>query len=133
MAKRKRSRSRRYGRRFKRRASKAKVPFEVLIAGGSIPFTPAADGFASIYEAAQQNDITGVIDNLKVGFLGMEPARNTSQFNLMAAINPLDFNHARFSKMLMYAALIGMVRRKVSGRYTNKLFAKIPLIGRWVS
>jgi len=113
--------------------TKAKIPFEVLIAGGSIPFTPAADGFASIYEAAQQGDMTGVIDNLKVGFLGMDPARNASQFNLMAAINPFDFNHARFSKMLMYAAIIGTVRKKLSGRYTNKLFAKIPLIGRWVS
>lgn len=132
MTKKKRSR-RSYGRRFKRRVSKAKIPFEVLIAGGSIPFTPAASGFASIFDAAQSGDMTGVMDNLKVGFLGMDPARNASNFNLMAALNPFDMEHARYSKMLIYSGLLGSIRRKFTGRYTNKLFSKIPLIGRWVS
>jgi hypothetical protein len=133
MAKRKQSRSRRYGKRFKRKASKAKIPFEVLIAGGSIPFTPAASGISSIFDSAQNGDFVGVADALKVGFLGMKPARNTSEFDLMAAINPFNFESARYTKMLIYAGLIGSIRRKISGRYTNKLFAKIPLLGRWVS
>jgi hypothetical protein len=133
MAKRKQSRSRRYGRRFKRKASKAKVPFEVLIAGGSIPFTDAASGISSPYDRAVNGDYVGVMDALKVGFLGFEPGRNTQTMNIMAALNPFDFEHARYSKMLLYAGLLGTVRKKLTGRYTNKLFAKIPLIGRWVS
>lgn len=131
---RKRKISRRsYGKRFKRRASKAKIPFEVLIAGGSIPFTDAAPGVSSPFNRAQAGDFVGVMDALKVGFLGMNPARNASEFNLMAALNPFDFEHARYSKMLLYAGLMGSIRRKFTGRYTNKLFSKIPLVGRWVS
>jgi hypothetical protein len=129
----KKSRKRSYGRRFKRRASKAKMPFEVLIAGASIPFTPAATGYRGIYDAAINGDMIGVMDELKTGFLGFDPARNTQTFNLMAALNPFDFEHARFSKMLLYAGLLGSVRKKLTGRYTSKMFSKIPLIGRWVS
>jgi hypothetical protein len=132
MAKKKRSR-RSYGRRFKRHVSKAKIPFEVLIAGGSIPFTDAASSISSIYDSARIGDFVGVADALKVGFLGMKPARNASEFDLMAALNPFNFESARYTKMLIYAGLLGGIRKKLSGRYTNKLFAKIPVIGRWVS
>lgn len=133
MAKRKVSRRKSYGRRFKHKASKAKIPFEVLIAGGSIPFTPAASGFSSIYDSATRGDVTGIMDNLKVGFLGFDAQRDTQSFDLIKALNPFDFEHARFSKMLLYAGIMGSIRRKFTGRYTNKLFSKIPIIGRWVS
>ena len=137
MVKKKNGRVRRYFRKVRKGyyagRTKAKIPFEVLIAGGSIPFTPAASGISSIFDSAQNGDFVGVADALKVGFLGMKPARNTSEFDLMAAINPFNFESARYTKMLIYAGLIGSIRKKLSGRYTNKLFAKIPLIGRWVS
>jgi hypothetical protein len=123
-------RSRRYGRRLKRRFSKAKVPFETLIAVGAIPWTAAAPSWSTPFEYMQQGNITGVMHSLKKGFIGMEP---DGKMDLMKTLNPFDMDNARYTKMIMIATLIGMVRRKITGRYTAPLFKKIPLIGRIVS
>ena len=132
MARRKRSypRVRRYGRRLKRRFSKAKAPFEMLIAGAAIPFTPAARGWATPYDYAMQGNITGIMHNLKNGFLGIDADQS---FDLFRTLNPFDMDRARYTKMLIYAGIIGSIRRKITGRYTAPLFKKIPLIGRFVS
>jgi hypothetical protein len=117
-------------RRLKRRVSKAKVPFETVIAAGLIPFTPADSGWGSTpFSCLQTGDITGLTNHLKSGFLGM----TGNNFDIAAALNPFNMNSARYSKMILYASLLGMVRRKITGRYTAPLFKKIPLIGRIVS
>jgi hypothetical protein len=120
---------RRYGRRLKRRFSKAKVPFETLIAAGVIPFTPAQTGWRSDWLLS--GNLQEITNQLKSGFLGMDI--NTGAIDIMGALNPFEMNKARFSKMLLYASLLGMVRRKITGRYTAPLFKKIPIIGRIVS
>lgn len=122
--------SRRYGRRLKRRFSKSKVPFETLIAAGLIPFTPADSGWGSTpFSCLQTGDITGLTNHLKSGFLGM----SGNDFDIFGALNPFDMNRARYSKMILYGSLLGMVRRRITGRYTAPLFKKIPVIGRIVS
>ena len=121
--------SRRY-RRLKRRFSKAKVPFETLIGVGLVPFTPAEPGWRTPIECLQQGSMDGIADALKSGFLGMDRSGN---IDLMRTLNPFDMNKARYTKMIILASLIGVVRRKITGRYTAPLFKKIPIIGRIVS
>jgi hypothetical protein len=122
-------RSRRYGRRLKRRFSKAKVPFETLIAVGTIPFTPAQSGWSSNW--LMSGNIQEITNQLKSGFLGMDISNGS--IDLMRALNPFDMERARFTKTIMYATILGMIRRKITGKYTAPLFKKIPVIGRIVS
>ena len=130
MARKRSSRSRRYGRRLKRRFSKAKVPFETLIAVGTIPFTPAQSGWGTPLAGLQAGNYESVMNQMKSGFLGMDPNGN---LDLFAALNPFNMERARYTKTIIYATLLGMVRRKITGRYTAPLFKKIPIIGRFVS
>jgi hypothetical protein len=122
--------ARRYGRRLKRRFSKAKVPFETLIAVGTIPFTPAQSGWATPLSDLQAGKLDSVMSHMKSGFLGMDP---NGSIDIMGALNPFNMERARYTKTIIYATLLGMVRRKITGRYTAPLFKKIPLIGRIVS
>jgi len=131
MARKRSSRSRRYGRRLKRRFSKAKVPLETLIAAGTLPWTAAQTGWGTPFDCATRGDIDGIMLNLKSGFLGMP--NGSSGIDLMAALNPFDMECARYTKILTYATILGMIRRKITGRYTAPLFKKIPFIGRFVS
>lgn len=130
MVKKKRSRRRRLG-RFRKRIGKAKIPFETLIGAGAIPFTPAQSGWGSPFEFIQTGNFVGVMDSLKSGFLGMDPW--TGQIDFASLINPFSFEKGRYVKMLVGATLVGMVRKKLVGRYTTPLLKKIPFIGRWVS
>ena len=128
----------RYGGRLKRRFSKAKVPFEVLIAAGTIPFTPAQSGCMTPMEALQQGNMVELMAQLKSGFLGIDifgssRGGTVGGPNIMGLLNPFDMEVGRFSKTLLYAGIIGSIRRKITGRYTNPLFKKIPLIGRIVN
>jgi len=142
MAKRKRAsgprrrfpRVRRYGRRLKRRFSKAKVPFEVLIGAATIPFTPAQSGCMTPLEALQAGNMTELVSQMKSGFLGVDIFGSSGGGpDVMRMLNPFDMERGRYTKTLIYAGLIGMVRRKITGRYTTPLFKKIPLIGRIVN
>jgi len=129
-------RVRRYGSRLKRRFSKAKVPFEVLIGAATIPFTPAQTGCMTPMEALQQGNMIELMNQLKSGFLGIDiwnRGAGGAGPNIMGLLNPFDMECGRFTKTLLYAGLIGMVRRKITGRYTSGLFKKIPLIGRIVN
>lgn len=119
--------SRKYG---KRRWKDTKMPFETVVVGVTIPFTPAADGFGSIFECIQSGDIQGIIDNLKCGFLGYEPTRGTTQINFAAALNPFDLNHARFTKEIMYSVILYKFRKAITGNSMTNLVRKIPWIGR---
>lgn len=128
MAKKKGKPKRRFYKKRKRRGN-PKIPFETLIAGASIPFTPAQPGWQRDWILS--GNIREIMNQLQSGFLGMDI--NTGRIDLLAALNPLNFDKARFTKMLLFASLLGMARRKIIGRYTSPLFKKIPLIGRWVS
>ena len=57
----------------------------------------------------------------------------TGSIDIMRALNPFDMERARFTKTIAIATIIGMIRRKITGKYTNPLFKKIPIIGRIVS
>lgn len=128
MAKRHRGKVRRYARRVRHRVSKMRVPFEVPIALASIPFTTPAEGWGvTPYQAAQQGDIGGIMAELNKGFLGMNQDGSVDVFS---AVNPFNFGNARYSKMLLWAGLIGSFRRKLSGKYTDPLIRRIPMIGR---
>lgn len=132
MAKRKASKPKRrwFSRKHRKRTPKT-VPFEVLIAAGTIPFTPATNGSKSILGHIQDQNWDAVGKTLKTGFLGID--YSTDQFDIFGMINPMDMEHGRFTKTLIIAGLIGMIRKKLSGKYTAPLFRKIPFIGRWVS
>jgi hypothetical protein len=116
-----------------RRAKKPKPPIEMVLAGAMIPFTPAADSFGGgIWDSIQAQDLTGLADNIKCGFLGFEPARNTNKLDLVGLINPFNMNVGRFTKELIIAGVIGSVRKKIS-RQSSQLIQRIPLLGRYVS
>ena len=74
-----------------------------------------------------------LISQLKSGFLGYDIFNTAAGVDIMGALNPFNMERARWTKTLIYAGLIGMVRRKITGRYTNPLMKKIPLIGRFVN
>jgi len=114
-------------RRFRR--AKPKIPLEVAVALGAIPFTPPTQGFSSIFESAQNGDFIGVADALKSGFLGMDGGRGTPNFDLFRALNPFDFGSARYVKMLIAAGIISKVRKSV----VKVPFKKIPFIGKYIS
>lgn len=126
--------SHRWRGRARRRFSKAKVPFEVLIGAATIPFTPAQSGCMTPFEAVQRGNMVELMAHLKSGFLGIDIfGRYGGGVNLMGLINPFDMEVGRYTKTLIYAGLVGMVRRKLTGKYTAPLFKKIPLIGRFVN
>lgn len=126
-------RIRRYGSRLRRRVGKAKVPFEVLIGAGTIPWTPAQSGCMTPVDALQQGNMVELIAQLKSGFLGFDIFNTAAGVDIMGALNPFNMERARWTKTLIYAGLIGMGRRKITGRYTNPLMKRIPLIGRFVN
>ena len=138
MAKRKRRyyaprRRRRYLPRLRAwRRKKKTVPFETFVAATAIPFTPAATGFASPFDCIKIGNMGGIADSLKCGFLGFKPLKGTNQLDLTRLINPLDMEVGRYTKMLIYASLIGMLRKRIS-RSSSVLLQKIPIIGRWIS
>ena len=102
------------------------MPIEIAIAGISIPFVPARDGYANIVDSAKIQNWNGVMDNLKSGFLGID---NNNNFDLAGLINPFDFNNGRYMKMLVAAGLVSKVRK----RLVKVPFDKIPFIGRYIS
>jgi hypothetical protein len=129
---------RRYGRYggfrgFHRVRHSAKIPLEMVIAGASIPFTPPQDGWRSIVDelssaGSPQDKGKNIIRYLSQGFMGFDPS-NPSAFNAFAAINPFDLSSARYTKMLLYAGLISMVRKRI----VHLPMKKIPILGRYIS
>jgi hypothetical protein len=109
------------------------VPFEVLIGAATIPFTPAQTACMTPMEALQQGNMIELVNQLKSGFLGYDIFNVDKGPDIMRMLNPFDMERGRFTKTLVIAGLIGLVRRKITGRYTNPLFKKIPLIGRIVN
>lgn len=116
---------RRY-RRKRYRRKKRKMPLEIAVALGAIPFTSAADGYASPVEAVQAGDLKGLGDNLKRGFLGID---HTGRFNLAGLLNPFDMNEGRYVKMLIAAGIISKIRKSV----IRIPFDKVPLVGKYIS
>jgi len=124
MPRRKRRRRRRVFRAIRRR--KPKIPLEVAIALGAIPFTPSWTGAKSLVGDAQARDFEGLARQLKCGFLGFSPEGN---LDLMGALNPFEPNRARYIKMLIAAGIMSKIRKKM----VKIPFEKIPLIGRYIS
>ena len=84
-------------------------------------------------DALQAGNMTELVQGLKSGFLGVNIWNQGAGPDIMGMLNPFNMEVGRYTKTLIYAGLIGMVRRKITGRYTNPLFKKIPLIGRFVN
>ena len=121
---------RRYTRRTKRsrRRKTPRVPIEVVIAGASIPFTPPKSGWASPWAHIQQGNMEEALKHLSTGF-GFEPDQ---PLNVVGLINPFDLETARYGKILLWSGVAGMIRHKLSGKYTDALFRKLPLVGRFI-
>lgn len=117
------ARRRYFGR--KRRRGRPKIPLEVGITALAIPFIPGYPGWATPISDLQAGKTTETLSALVHGFTGIDPTRGT--FNLMATINPFDFDVARYTKMLIAAALISKVRK----RFVK--LDKVPFLGRYIS
>jgi hypothetical protein len=98
----------------------------MAITGISIPFTPVAPGWPSLYERIKEGNIQESMYVLKKGFLNMDP---DGSINFPDLINPFDVNAGKFVKMLLYASLISKVRK----RFVKLPMKKIPFIGRYIS
>lgn len=118
-------RRRRYTRKRRRRA-KPKIPLEVAVALGAIPFTPSWDGAKSLLGDAQAGDFEGIARQLKCGFLGFTP---DGKIDILGTLNPFDENRARYVKMLIIAGILSKVRKSL----VKIPFKKVPLIGKYIS
>ena len=114
-----------------RRISRMNPPIEMLIALGVIPFTNSRPGFPSPFESAMNKNWQAVANDVKQGFLGMD---ETGRIDLLGALNPFDFDHAKYSKMLTAAGILGYVRKKMPwAKVQSALYRKIPFVGRRIS
>jgi len=132
MAKKRQHRRKSYGRKrgFIRRHIKGKVPLEMLIGAGTIPFTEPNTGWGSFpVKAIQNGDWTGLMDQLKAGFIGMAPSGQIDVFNLL---NPFNLESGRYTKILFWSGIAGKIRKRMVPQ-SSMLIKKIPLVGRWVS
>lgn len=123
-------RARRYRRptraSIRRRVSSAKIPLEVVIAGVTIPFTAAQDGWSTPASCASSKDWEGIARSMKTGFLGM---KDGDHFDPIGLINPFDFNCGRYLKMLM----VGGIAHKIRTKFVKIPMKKVPLVGRYIS
>jgi len=119
-------------RRYRRRARawvrrrKPKMPLEVGVALTAIPFTGAAAGWETPFEAAKRGDWKEVFNNVKRGFLGIN---EVGEFDLLGLLNPFDMDEGRYVKMLIAAGVVHKIRTKL----VTIPFDKIPLIGKYIS
>lgn len=129
---------RRLARLFRRRRPKT-IPFETLVATASLPFIPPGDEWtigAPYTQLTQYKSITGALRGLLSGFTGItvydDTGKNISYPNIAQVLNPLDFSRARYWKIIFWASIAGMIRKRLV-KGSSYLFKKIPIIGRWVS
>jgi len=106
---------------------KMKLPMETAVALVAIPFTPSYTGGPSIIESAQRGNYKQVAHDLVNGFLGLNMA--TGHVNIMASLNPFDFNYARYSKILFWSGVTSKIRKKA----VRIPFDKVPFIGKYIS
>lgn len=128
MAKRKKRSYRRRLRRWRRRV-KPKIPLEVAGAGIAIPFVPARDGWASIYDDIQSGNLQDIGNLLAMGFAGIDTTGGGEPLNVMNMLNPFDLNTARYTKMLIWAGIASKVRKK----FVKLPMSRVPLIGKYIS
>jgi len=123
------AKKRRYRRKAKSYHKKARrtIPFEVVIAGGAIPFTPARDGYGRTpFQAIQGGDFEYAMRSLMDGFT---PIAHDGRMDVWNYINPFNLNGGRYMKMLLYAGLASKVRKK----FVKIPFNKVPIIGKYIS
>lgn len=113
--------------RVRKRLRTMRVPFEVPIGLLATPFIPPAPGWGTPFDSAKEGNMENTVKRIAKGFIGMN---EDGSINLWSALNPFDTNDARYSKIILAAGLIGGVRRKLSGKYTDPLVRKIPWVGR---
>lgn len=92
----------------------------------AIPFSGAKSGWQSPIADVQQQNWEGLANNLKSGFLGLNPDGSFDPFN---ALNPFNFEDARYSKMLLWSGIMSKVRK----RFVRIPMGKIPIVGRYIS
>lgn len=120
-----------FSRKKKRTKAKRKVPYETLIMMGSVPFTDGYGGAGiSPIDAIMQGNAKEALNQLSHGFIGFD--LNANKFDFTPLINPLDFSSGGYLKRILYGTGIGIVRRKLTAKYTDPLTKKIPFIGKWV-
>jgi len=105
-----------------------KIPLEVAVAGIGTVFTPPCPGWSSPIQYAQEGNWEWTGRSFLRGFLGVD---ENGGLNVMAALNPIDFNEARYWKMLFWGAVLSKVRKALMGR--RNIFAKVPIIGKFIS
>lgn len=125
MAKKRKSYRRHY-RRVRRYIGKQKMPLEVGVTLLGTIVTPAKTGWNSPLACMQNQDYTGVGNNIMSGFTGITPG---VQPDVGKILNPFDMEFARYTKMLIIAGLVSKVRK----RLVKVSFGKIPFIGGMIS
>lgn len=123
---RRRSYARRAYGRLRHRVGKAKIPIEVVVAGISIPFTPAKTGYSMPVNDAKAQNWEGVLTQMKSGFLGMESDGSVDFWSL---INPFNMESARYTKMLALAGLISKGRKRI----VHLPIGRVPFVGKYLS
>lgn len=134
MAKRRVSRRSRFSRRVKRRFHKAKIPLEVMIAGGATIVTPATEGWGSPMQHMTDGAMDLVAQDYAKGLANITLPINGQafHFDIVGLLNPLDVNSARYTKMLFWSAVASKVRKKLVPQL-GQMMKKVPYLGRFVS
>lgn len=129
---RRRASPRRLLRAFRRKPKT--VPIEMLAGSIAIPFLNVGDSpNYSLVQRLMSGDMMGAANCFVQGFTGYDIINKRFSGNIWETLNPFNLKYAPYTKILLLTGLIGLVRKKLIGRYTTPLFKKIPLIGRWVS
>jgi len=121
-----RARPRSYFRRLRRRGTR-KIPFELAITAGAIPFVKANDGFT--YTPLQAIQAGKYEDAMRSLMDGLTPIGWYGDVDIIRYLNPFDMSRGRYMKMLLYAGLASKVRKRV----VKIPFDRIPIVGRYVS
>lgn len=116
------------------RFSKARIPLEVVIAGGATIVTPATEGWGSPMQHMQDGAMDLVAQDYAKGLANITLPMNGQafQFDIVGLLNPFDLNSARYTKMLFWSAIASKVRKKMIPQL-GQMMQKVPYLGRFVS
>ena len=127
-------RRRSFRRKIKRHIKKYRPPIEVGIAGAATVFTPPRTGWGSPMQHIQDNHPELVLQDYAQGLAGITLPMNDQpfEFNILSTLNPFDFESARYTKMMLWSAFGGTIRKKLI-KGSSGFIQKIPIIGRMFS
>lgn len=119
---------RRSYRKKSRRKPKHKIPLEVAVALGAIPFTPCSEWGAGIIPNIQAENPRAAAREAVHGFIGVD-IDYPQGLDVFRTLNPLDFGVARYTKILIMAGIISKFRKSL----VKIPMDKIPFIGKYIS